>query len=347
LRAPTVYGASLNKTTKSTPTAESYADGVISGDRAKLARAITLIESRNAAHQTMAQDMLMALLPRTGNSLRIGISGLPGAGKSTFIDAFGTLLTSRGHKVAVLAVDPTSSRTGGSILGDKTRMARLSVDPNAFIRPSPTGGTLGGVARATREAILVCEAAGFDVVLVETVGVGKSEITVAEMVDFFLVLMIAGGGDELQGIKKGVLEIADMIAVTKADGDNELRAKSTAADYRHAMRIITPASPTWTPPVVTISAMANQGLDELWDKIGHHRRVMTASGERDAKRRDQQIRWMWALVEDRIMARLKAHPATKALIPALEQEIGAGKVTPVVAMERLLTAFGMPGTDGK
>jgi len=183
LRAPTVYGASLNKTTKSTPTAESYADGVISGDRAKLARAITLIESRNATHQTMAQNMLMALLPRTGNSLRIGISGLPGAGKSTFIDAFGTLLTSRGHKVAVLAVDPTSSRTGGSILGDKTRMARLSVDPNAFIRPSPTGGTLGGVARATREAILVCEAAGFDIVLVETVGVGQSEITVAEMVD--------------------------------------------------------------------------------------------------------------------------------------------------------------------
>ena len=280
---------------------------------------------------------------RTGNSLRIGISGLPGAGKSTFIDAFGTMLTAAGHKVAVLAVDPTSSRTGGSILGDKTRMAKLAVDPNAFIRPSPTGGTLGGVARATREAILVCEAAGFDVVLVETVGVGQSEITVAEMVDFFLVLMIAGGGDELQGIKKGVLEIADMIAVTKADGDNARRAEITAADYRHALRIITPASLTWTPPVVTISALQNKGLDDLWDKIVQHRRATTASGERDDKRRSQQVRWMWALVEDRIISRLKTLPATKAMIPALERDIGAGKLTPVVAMERLLAAFGMGG----
>ena len=321
--------------------AAAYVAGVLSGDRAKLAQAITLIESRNAAHQAMAQDMLMQLLPRTGKSLRIGISGLPGAGKSTFIDAFGTMLTAAGHKVAVLAVDPTSSRTGGSILGDKTRMARLAVDANAFIRPSPTGGTLGGVARATREAILVCEAAGFDVVLVETVGVGQSEITVAEMVDFFLVLMIAGGGDELQGIKKGVLEIADMIAITKADGDNAHRAELTAKDYQHALRIISPSSPTWTPPVVTISAVENKGLAALWEKITHHKKLLSQSGERDAKRREQQVRWMWALVEDRMMSRLKADAAVKALIPALEAEIGAGKLTPVMAMERLLAAFGM------
>jgi LAO/AO transport system kinase len=322
-------------------TAATYVDGVLSGDRAKLARAITLIESRNAGHQKLAQEMLVGLLPKTGNSLRIGISGLPGAGKSTFIDAFGTMLTGQGHKVAVLAVDPTSSRTGGSILGDKTRMAQLSIDPNAFIRPSPTGGTLGGVARATREAILVCEAAGFDVILVETVGVGQSEITVSEMVDFFLVLMIAGGGDELQGIKKGVLEIADMIAVTKADGDNVTRAKLTASDYQHALRIISPTSPTWTPPVVTVSAMLNQGLDVLWEKIQHHRRLLTDSGERDAKRRGQMIRWMWTMVEDRVMTALQSEAKVKALIPGLERDIGTGKLTPTLAVEKILKAFGM------
>ena len=332
----------MDNSQKPATSATEHVAGVLSGDRAKLARAITLIESRNPEHQAMAQDMLMQLLPNAGNSLRIGVSGLPGAGKSTFIDAFGTMLTAQGRKVAVLAVDPTSSRTGGSILGDKTRMARLAVDPNAFIRPSPTGGTLGGVARATREAILVCEAAGFDTVLVETVGVGQSEITVAEMVDFFLVLMIVGGGDELQGIKKGVLEIADMIAITKADGDNTRRAQMTAKDYQHALRIITPASPTWTPPVVTISALENIGLDTLWEKIVLHRKLLSAAGERDAKRRAQQIRWMWALVEDRLMTRMKSHAAVKALIPALENDIGSGKMTPVVAMERLLSAFGMP-----
>ncbi len=322
------------------PTAAEHAAGVLSGDRAKLAQAITLIESRNADHQKLAQEMLVDLLPRTGNSLRIGISGLPGAGKSTFIDAFGTMLTGAGHKVAVLAVDPTSSRTGGSILGDKTRMSRLSVDANAFIRPSPTGGTLGGVARATREAILVCEAAGFDVILVETVGVGQSEITVSEMVDFFLVLMIAGGGDELQGIKKGVLEIADMIAITKADGDNENRAKISAADYQHAMRIVTPASPTWIAPVITVSSMQNKGLDTLWEHIQNHK-LLTQSGEFEGKRRTQMLRWMWAMVEDRLMTTLKSEPAVKTLVPALEKDISAGKLTPALAVERILKAFGM------
>ena len=327
--------------TRATLTAADYAAGVLSGDLARLAQAITLIESRNAEHHKLAQEMLVSLLPKTGNSLRIGISGLPGAGKSTFIDAFGTMLTSQGHKVAVLAVDPTSSRTGGSILGDKTRMAQLSIDPNAFIRPSPTGGTLGGVARATREAILVCEAAGFDVILVETVGVGQSEITVSEMVDFFLVLMIAGGGDELQGIKKGVLEIADMIAITKADGDNITRAKLTASDYQHALRIITPASPTWIAPVVTVSSMLNQGLDTLWEKIQHHRTLLTESGERVEKRKAQMIRWMWAMVEDRLMTSLKAEPMVKSLVPSLEKDIGAGKLTPTLAVEQILKAFGM------
>ena len=322
-------------------TVEAYVSGVVSGDRAKLARAITLIESRNPTHQSLAQEMLVKLLPKTGNSLRIGVSGLPGAGKSTFIDAIGTMLSVVGHKVAVLAVDPTSSRTGGSILGDKTRMARLSVDPSAFIRPSPTGGTLGGVARATREAMLVCEAAGFDIILVETVGVGQSEITVSEMVDFFLVLMIAGGGDELQGIKKGVLEIADMIAVTKADGDNTKRAAVTTSDYQHALRIITPTNPDWMPPVVTISAQGNLGLDVLWDKINHFRSAMQDNGAWDAKRRKQQIRWMWTMVDDRLMTKVKTDPKVKTLIQDLEKEVGGGKLTPTLAVDKILAAFGM------
>ncbi|MBL8642917.1 MAG: methylmalonyl Co-A mutase-associated GTPase MeaB [Rhodospirillaceae bacterium] len=321
--------------------AAAYAEGVLAGDRAILARAITLIESLKPEHQDLAQELLVKLLPQIGKSQRIGISGLPGAGKSTFIDAFGSMLTAQGHKVAVLAVDPTSSRTGGSILGDKTRMARLSIDPKAYIRPSPTGGTLGGVARATREAILVCEAAGFDVILVETVGVGQSEITVSEMVDFFLVLMIAGGGDELQGIKKGVLEIADMIAITKADGENVKRAQATAADYSHAMRIITPHSPTWLPPVVSVSAMENRGLDDVWAKIGAHKKVTTASGEWAQKRVAQQIRWMWAMVDDRLLGRLKTDAKVKALIPVLEQEIAQGRTTPALAVDRIFKTFGV------
>ena len=326
--------------TKPALAATDFAAGVLAGDRATLARAITLIESRNPEHHKTAQAMLVELLPRTGKSQRIGVSGLPGAGKSTFIDAFGTMLTGLGHKVAVLAVDPTSSRSGGSILGDKTRMARLSVDANAFIRPSPTGGALGGVARATREAILVCEAAGFDIILVETVGVGQSEITVSEMVDFFLVLMIAGGGDELQGIKKGVLEIADMIAVTKADGENTTRAAVTAADYQHALRIITPMGALWQPPVLTISALENRGLDSLWDKVQLHHRTAEASGAWADRRRTQDIRWMWAMVEDRLMTTLKSDPAVKVLVADLERAIAGGSTTPSLAAERILKTFG-------
>ncbi len=321
--------------------ASDYASGVLGGDRAVLARAITLVESLKPEHHILAQEMLLHLLPHTGKSQRVGISGLPGAGKSTFIDAFGSMLTGLGHKVAVLAVDPTSSRTGGSILGDKTRMARLSIDPHAYIRPSPTGGTLGGVARSTREAILVCEAAGFDVILVETVGVGQSEITVAEMVDFFLVLMIAGGGDDLQGIKKGVLEIADMIAITKADGDNIKRAQATVADYSHALRIITPASPTWSPPVVSVSAMENRGLDDVWAKMTAHKTVTTASKEWAAKRRTQQVRWMWAMVDDRLAQRLRNSPNVKTLIPTLEAELADGKITATMGADRIFKAFGL------
>ena len=321
--------------------ADMYVSGILSGNRAKLARAITLIESRNSEHQILAQEILIKLLPQTGKSLRIGVSGLPGSGKSTFIDAFGTMLTAAGHKVAVLAVDPTSSRTGGSILGDKTRMAQLAVDPEAFIRPSPTSGTLGGVAHATREAILLCEAAGYNVILVETVGVGQSEITVSEMVDFFLVLMIAGGGDELQGIKKGVLEIADMIAITKSDGDNTSRAAITAADYQHALRIITPNNPNWVPPVITISAQDNNGLDVLWNKIDLYHTSMQKSGEWVSKRRSQQIRWMWSMVDDRLKRRLKADPKIKAMIPDLEKEVGTGRLIPTLAVDKIFSTFGV------
>ena len=323
------------------PSAEEYASGVLSGDRAKLARAITLIESRKAEHHAAAQLMLLELLPKTGKSLRIGISGLPGAGKSTFIDTFGTMLTGRGHKVAVLAIDPTSSRSGGSILGDKTRMARLSVDEHAFIRPSPTGGTLGGVARTTRETILACEAAGFDIILVETVGVGQSEITVSEMVDFFLVLMIAGGGDELQGIKKGVLEIADLIAITKADGENVKRAQSAASDYQHALRIITPAGATWQPPVITVSALENRGLDTLWDKVQLHRKTSEESGAFLEKRRAQDVRWMWAMVEDRMMTALRSDPKVRTKARELERALVSGATTPTLAAETILKAFGI------
>src|SRR3982751_3505177 len=237
------------------------------GDRASLARAITLIESKRADHQQAAHRLVQQLIAQTGKATRVGITGSPGVGKSTTIDALGTYLTRKGHRVAVLAVDPSSTRTGGSILGDKTRMARLANDQHAFIRPSPTSGTLGGVAAKTRETMLLCEAAGFDVVLVETVGAGQSETAVADLTDFFLVLMLPGAGDALQGIKKGVLELADMIAVNKADGDNAPRALAAAAEYRAALHILTPSSPTWSPPVVTVSGLLNEGLDALWGKV--------------------------------------------------------------------------------
>jgi GTPase len=332
-------GQTAKSVARTEPTLDEYVDGVLSGNRAMLARAITLTESRNADHQKRAEAMLLRLLPRCGKAHRVGISGVPGVGKSTFIDALGTRLTEKGHRVAVLAVDPTSNRTGGSILGDKTRMERLSRDERAFIRPSPTAGTLGGVTRRTREAIHICEAAGFDIILVETVGVGQSEVAVSEMVDFFLVLAIAGAGDELQGIKRGILELADMIAVNKADGDNRDRATRAASDYANAIHLMTPAGAAWVPPVVTCSALKDTGLDVLWDKIVEHHDLLTASGDLAAKRSGQMLRWMWTLVEDRLISALRADRNIASLVGRLEADILNGKLTPSIAADRILEAF--------
>ncbi|MBN9586869.1 MAG: ATPase/protein kinase [Afipia sp. 62-7] len=318
---------------KSDVTPASLADAVRSGDRAALARAITLVESRRADHQAQARDLVQALLPSTGNAVRVGITGSPGVGKSTTIDVLGMALIAKGHKVAVLAVDPSSARTGGSILGDKTRMARLSAEDDAFIRPSPSSGTLGGVAAKTREAMLLCEAAGFDVVLVETVGIGQSETAVCDMTDFFLALMLPGAGDELQGIKKGLVELADMIAVNKADGDNLKRAKAAAAEYNAALHILTPRSEHWFPPVVTYSALTGDGIDALWEKILAHRTAMTASGDFEKRRREQQVKWMWTMLEDRLKARLRSDPAIRAKVKQLESAVADGRVTPAVAAD--------------
>jgi LAO/AO transport system kinase len=317
----------------------AYADGVRSGDRAVLARAITLVESSRAEHQERAQELLVELLPAAGGAHRVGITGVPGVGKSTFVDALGSSLTAAGHRVAVLAVDPSSSRTGGSILGDKTRMNRLAVDPNAFIRPSPTSGTLGGVARATRETIVLMEAAGYDVVLVETVGVGQSEVTVANMVDCFLFLTLARTGDSLQGIKKGVLELADVIAVNKADGDHEREARKAARELAGALRLLRPDDALWTPQVLTCSALHEIGLDEVWRQVTQHRETMTNSGEFTARRQRQQVDWTWSMVRDTLLSRLHASPAVRALVPEIESQVKAGTLTPTLAATRLLTAF--------
>jgi LAO/AO transport system kinase len=317
------------------------AKSLIAGDRASLARAITLIESRKAEHQKLARGLLSSLASQCGKSHRIGITGVPGAGKSTLIGQLGVYLTALGHKVAVLAVDPSSARSGGSILGDKTRMAQLSQEENAFIRPSPAGGTLGGVTRVTRETVLLCEAAGFDVILIETVGVGQSEAAVAAMTDFFLVLMLAGAGDELQGIKKGVLELADLIAITKADGDNVYRAQSAAADYRAALHILTPPSAVWKPGVIVVSAFENKGLDGLWQTMLDHKHIFEANGGFDAKRRDQDVRWMYAMVEDELRSAVFEKPSVQARLAGLEAEVKEGKMPPSVAAAEILAMAGL------
>ena len=329
---------------RATPTVDEFVNGVRDGNRALLARAITLVESTKAADLALAQQVLQALLPLQAErapALRIGITGVPGVGKSTTIDQLGLNLVEAGHRVAVLAVDPTSKRTGGSILGDKTRMTRLSQAAGAFIRPSPTSGTLGGVTRKTRETMALVEAAGFDMVIVETVGVGQSETAVAEMVDFFLVLLLAGGGDDLQGIKKGIIEIADMIAINKADGDNKIRAERAAQEYRNALHILTPRDAVWQPPVMTVSGLENSGLDQLWGHIAEHRRKMTAAGEFSSRRQRQAVSWMRDMLEDRLMGALLAHPAVAAELPILRQKVGSGQMLPTVAVDQIMAMMGL------
>ena len=324
----------MGSRTESTDVAR-IARGIRAGDRATLARAITLVESKRADHRKAAHLLVQELLKDTGKAIRLGITGAPGSGKSTTIDALGTYLTEQGRKIAVLAVDPSSTRTGGSILGDKTRMARLAQDTDAFIRPSPSSGTLGGVAAKTRETMLICEAAGFDVIIVETVGIGQSETAVADMTDFFLALMIPGAGDELQGIKKGVVELADMIAVNKADGDNMARARTAAADYRAALNILVPRSPNWTPPVITYSALTGNGVPDLWKHVTAHRAATAKSGELASRRREQQVKWMWSMLEERMTARLRSDPAVRAKLRAAETAVADGKLAPTLAVEQI------------
>ncbi len=317
----------------------TLAQGVLAGERRAVARAITLIESTRADHREAAEALLHQLLPHTGRSVRIGITGVPGAGKSTFIEAFGLHVVGKGHRLAVLAVDPSSPRSGGSILGDKTRMEELSRDERAFIRPSPSGCTLGGVARRTREAMLVCEAAGFDVVVVETVGVGQSETAVADMVDMFLLLLVPGGGDELQGIKKGIVELADAIVVNKADGDLAAAAQRAARDYKNALHLLAPANPAWTVPVLTVSALERGGIDQVWQNVGDYREAMVSAGSWSDRRSAQAHAWMWNEVAETLMQSLKDDPQVAQMLPAMEKSVADGQLAPGRAARQLVGAF--------
>jgi LAO/AO transport system kinase len=322
-------------------TADEYVNGVRAGDVAVLARALTLIESSSPRHQPLAEEVLTRLLPHTGQSVRVGITGVPGVGKSTFIEALGLHLVGRGLRVAVLAVDPSSGVSGGSILGDKTRMPRLSTHPAAYIRPSPSAGTLGGVARKTREAMLVCEAAGYQVILIETVGVGQSETVVADMTDCFLALMLPGAGDELQGIKRGLLELVDVIAVNKADGPMQPAAELAARQYQNALQSL--AGRAGHPPsVMTCSALRPHGIDTIWEVIERRHARLTATGELADRRRRQNLRWLWALVEDQLRQAMHTHPAVQAIRDDLEQEVRAGATPAAAAARRILEAFGLP-----
>ena len=308
------------------------------GDRSALARAITLVESTRADHRQQAQELLLELMPDAGAAVHVGITGVPGVGKSTTIEALGMSLIDQGHRVAVLAVDPSSTRTGGSILGDKTRMARLAVHPDAYIRPSPTSGTLGGVAKATRETIVLLEAAGYDVILVETVGVGQSEVTVANMVDTFVFLTLARTGDSLQGIKKGVLELADVVVVNKADGEHAVEAKAAARELAGAIRLLYPRETLWRPPVLTMSALEGTGLHELWDAVLEHRRVLTEAGEFEARRRTQQVEWMWSMVRDTVLDRVLSSAGVRAVRAGVERRVRDGELTPALAAQEILDA---------
>ncbi|MDA3656058.1 methylmalonyl Co-A mutase-associated GTPase MeaB [Mycobacterium xenopi] len=319
-----------------TDTVDELAAAVRGGDRAALARAITLVESTRIDHREQAQQLLLALMPAAGRAHHVGITGVPGVGKSTAIEALGMKLIGQGHRVAVLAVDPSSTRTGGSILGDKTRMPRLATHPDAYIRPSPTSGTLGGVAKATRETIVLLEAAGFDVILVETVGVGQSEVAVANMVDTFIFLTLARTGDQLQGIKKGVLELADIVVVNKADGDHLAEARVAARELSSVIRMIYPRDTLWRPPVLTMSALEGTGLEELWDTVERHRRVLTEVGEFEARRRAQQVDWTWQMVRDTVLERVLSNPEVRKIGADVERQVLAGELTPAMAAQQIL-----------
>ena len=312
---------------------------LLAGNRRALARAITLVESSRADHLDQARRLLQQLAPHAGRSIRIGISGVPGVGKSTFIEALGNHVLGLGRRLAVLAVDPSSSLSGGSILGDKTRMELLSRQPEAFIRPSPAAGTLGGVSRRTRESMLLCEAAGFDVILVETVGVGQSETAVADMTDMFLLLLLPGGGDELQGIKRGIVELADMILINKADGELQAIARHSAADYRSALRLIHPRTRNWRVPVNTCSALDGSGIAETWSLVDRYRETLGASGEFEERRAAQSQSWMWAEISESLLRSFRADQRVRARLPAMEQDVIRGVLPPALAAAELLAVF--------
>lgn len=314
-------------------------EGVLNGNLRALARSITLIESQRHDHREIADQLLTRLLPHTGKSLRIGLSGVPGAGKSTFTEAFGTYVTGQGHRIAVLAIDPSSPKTKGSILGDKTRMEHLATNPNAFIRPTPSGTTLGGVARRTREAMLVCEAAGYDIILVETVGVGQSEVAVARMTDVFVLVLVPGGGDELQGIKKGIVELADVLVVNKCDGDLERAAERAKGSYTNALTLLYPSTSKWIPPVLKVSSIESRGVDTVWETLGEFKEVMQEGGDFEKRRMSQARDWMWSEVGDNLMEALRAHPSVNAMIGQLEGEVAHSRATPSSAAKAMMEAF--------
>lgn len=315
---------------------DQYIQGILTGDRLTLSRAITLAESRRTDDQVLAQQVLDGILPHTGHSVRVGITGVPGVGKSTFIEAFGKYLTARGHRLAVLAVDPTSQRSGGSLLGDKTRMETLSMDPNAYIRPSPAGDSLGGVAHRTRETMLLCEAAGFDVILIETVGVGQSETVVHGLVDFFLLLLLAGAGDELQGMKRGIMELADALLITKTDGDNVAAANRARIEYQNALHLFPPTGTGWFPPVLTGSAVTGAGVDALWRTIQEHQALTIENGHRDQRRQEQQLAWFKALLRQQLESRFYDQPGMRERLATIEAQVRAGSLLPAPAVYSLL-----------